>query len=190
MLRECRERFHRHRLQRKPLVNDPGMHHGTCVTHVPLCTSGSLTRGGRENQPGIPGARTTRTFTYLVRGPLKTCQSCTQNVSKFFRNPEYSAICSLIFMVCILHGLSLMISAILCYVAYISLYLKRSVRMAGGDTCFFQVKRPHEVMPPRIPKPDTFLIGHDPIPLVMQTRRASNSLLDGPSRQHINTWAS
>ena len=29
MRRECRERFPRHRLQRKPLVNDPGMHHGT-----------------------------------------------------------------------------------------------------------------------------------------------------------------
>ena len=26
--------FPRHRLQRKPLVSDPGMHHGTCVTHV------------------------------------------------------------------------------------------------------------------------------------------------------------
>ena len=32
MHRECRERFPRHRLQMKPLVNDPGMHHGTCVT--------------------------------------------------------------------------------------------------------------------------------------------------------------
>ena len=41
-----RERFPRHRLQRKPLVNDPGMHHCTCVTHVPRCMSGSLTRGG------------------------------------------------------------------------------------------------------------------------------------------------
>ena len=29
MHRECRERFPRHRLQRKPLVSDPGMHHGT-----------------------------------------------------------------------------------------------------------------------------------------------------------------
>ena len=29
MLRECRERFPRHRLQRKPLVRDPGRHHGT-----------------------------------------------------------------------------------------------------------------------------------------------------------------
>ena len=35
MRRECRERFPRHRLQRKPLTSDPGMHHGTCVTHVP-----------------------------------------------------------------------------------------------------------------------------------------------------------
>ena len=48
--------FPRRRLQRKPLVSDPGMHHGTCVTHVPWCMSGSLTRGGRENVPGIPDA--------------------------------------------------------------------------------------------------------------------------------------
>ena len=39
MRRECRERFPLDRLQRKPLVSDPGMHHGTCV-------SGSLTRDG------------------------------------------------------------------------------------------------------------------------------------------------
>ena len=36
MRREYRERFPRHRLQRKPLVSD----HGTCVTHVPWCMSG------------------------------------------------------------------------------------------------------------------------------------------------------
>ena len=48
--------FPHRRLQRKPLVNDPGMHQGTCVTHVPWCMSGSLTRGGGENVPGIPGA--------------------------------------------------------------------------------------------------------------------------------------
>ena len=28
-----------------PLVNDPDMHHGTYVTHVPWCMSGSLTSG-------------------------------------------------------------------------------------------------------------------------------------------------
>ena len=44
------------RFQIKPLVSDPGMHHGTCVTHVPWCMSGSLTCGDRENVPGIPGA--------------------------------------------------------------------------------------------------------------------------------------
>ena len=48
--------FSRRRFQRKPLVSDPGMHHGTCVTHVSWCMSGSLTRGDRENVPGIPGA--------------------------------------------------------------------------------------------------------------------------------------
>ena len=46
MRRECRERFPRHRLQRKLLVSDPGMHHGTCVTHVPWRMSGSVARGG------------------------------------------------------------------------------------------------------------------------------------------------
>ena len=67
---ECRERFPRHSRQRKPLVSDPGMHHGTCVTHVPWCMLGSSTSGGRENVPGIPGACATRNLTYLVRGPL------------------------------------------------------------------------------------------------------------------------
>ena len=46
--------------------SDPGMHHVTCVTHVPWCMSESLTRGGGENVPGIPGACATRYFTYLV----------------------------------------------------------------------------------------------------------------------------
>ena len=48
--------FPRRRLQRKPLVSDPGMHHGTCVTHVPWCMSVSLASGGGDNVPGIPGA--------------------------------------------------------------------------------------------------------------------------------------
>ena len=69
MRRECRKRFPRHRLQRKLLASDPDMHHGTCVTHVPWCMSGSLNRSGGENVPGIPGACATRNFTYLARGP-------------------------------------------------------------------------------------------------------------------------
>ena len=48
--------FPRRRFQRKPIVSDPGMHHGTCVTHVLWCMSGSLTCGDGENVPGIPGA--------------------------------------------------------------------------------------------------------------------------------------
>ena len=74
MRRECWERFPRHRFQKKPLVSDPDMHHGTYVTHVPWYMSGSLTRGGGRNVPGIPGACATRKFTYLTRGPLPQCQ--------------------------------------------------------------------------------------------------------------------
>ena len=66
MRRECRERFPRHQHQRKPLVSDHGMHHGT------WCMSGTLTRGGGENLPGIPGACATLDFTHLARGSLST----------------------------------------------------------------------------------------------------------------------
>ena len=69
MRRECRERFPTIDFKRKPLVSDPNMHHGTCVTHVPWCMSGSLTRGRGENVPGIPGACWTLNFACLVRGP-------------------------------------------------------------------------------------------------------------------------
>ena len=55
-------------------VSDPDMHQGTCVTQVPWCMPESLNSGflwsrWLGNVPGIPGARTTRNFTYLVRGP-------------------------------------------------------------------------------------------------------------------------
>ena len=63
--------FPRRWLQRKLLVSDPGMHDGTCVTHVPWCMLGSLASCGGENVPGIPGACTSN-FPYLARGP------CTQ----------------------------------------------------------------------------------------------------------------
>ena len=57
-----------------PRINDPGMHHGTCATHVSWWMPGSQTSGSfgsrwRGKLPGIPGACTTRNFTYLVRGP-------------------------------------------------------------------------------------------------------------------------
>ena len=58
--------FSRHRLQRKLLVND--LHHSKYVTHEPWCMSGSLTLGGGEKVPGIPGACASRNFPYLIRG--------------------------------------------------------------------------------------------------------------------------
>ena len=44
---------------------------------VPWCMSGSLTRGGGKNVPGIPGACTTRNFAYLVRSPYRLQWSLT-----------------------------------------------------------------------------------------------------------------
>ena len=67
--RECKERFPCNRVQRKLILSDPVIHYVTCVTHVPWCMSGSLTRGVGENVPGIPGTCTTHNFTNLVRGP-------------------------------------------------------------------------------------------------------------------------
>ena len=62
----------------------------TCVTHVPRCMSGSLTRGGGENVPGISGACATRHFTYLVRDPLAAKWTCpwVPMVTKHFFNPN------------------------------------------------------------------------------------------------------
>ena len=55
--------FPRHRFQRKPLVGDLGMHHGKWFM------SGSLTRGGGENVPGISCVCPNHNFTNLIRGP-------------------------------------------------------------------------------------------------------------------------
>ena len=78
--RECWERFPHHRFQRKPLVSHPGMHHGTCVKHVPWCMSGSLTGCGGENGPGIPSACVACDFVYLGRCPCN-CWYLTPMVS-------------------------------------------------------------------------------------------------------------
>ena len=82
---ECRERFSRRRLQWKPLFSDLGIYHGRRVTHVPWCMSGSLTRGGGENVPGIPGACTTHSFTYLAhRGPYTVVDIFQTSLSEAF----------------------------------------------------------------------------------------------------------
>ena len=53
----------RRRFQTKPLVSDPGMHHGTCVTHgiAYLWWRGKRSRHSRRMR--------TRNFAYLARGP-------------------------------------------------------------------------------------------------------------------------
>ena len=88
MRRERRVRFPGHRFQRKPLVSDPGMHQGTCVTHVPWCMPVWLTRGGGENVPGIPCACATRNFTYPVRGP------CSQVLQLLWRSDTRRFFCA------------------------------------------------------------------------------------------------
>ena len=77
-------------LQRKPVVSDPGMYNGTCVTRVPLCMSGSLTRGGGENVPGIPSACATRKFTYLQAGkrPIAPSSDLTKHRRLSIRHPK------------------------------------------------------------------------------------------------------
>ena len=63
--------------------SDPGMHRGTCVTHVPWYMPGSLTSGfdwsGREYITSIPGACATRNCTYLVRNPCRHMESLGHN---------------------------------------------------------------------------------------------------------------
>ena len=46
--------FPRYPFQRKSLVIYPGVHHGTCTTHVPWCMSGSITLGGGKTFPAFP----------------------------------------------------------------------------------------------------------------------------------------
>ena len=77
------ETFSPPRLQRTPLVSDPDMHHGTYVTHMPWCMSGSLNRDGGENVHGFPGACATRNFTYLARGPWWELTLFTEVVGRY-----------------------------------------------------------------------------------------------------------
>ena len=66
--------FPHHRLQRKPLVNDPGMHHGTCVT--PWCMSGSLTCGGGKTFPEFP-AHAHPQFYVSGKSPIEALVLCS-----------------------------------------------------------------------------------------------------------------
>ena len=69
MPQECWERFPHHRLQMKPQVNDPSMHHGTCVNTCRDACRDRYPPVTWENIPCIPSACATHNFTYQVRGP-------------------------------------------------------------------------------------------------------------------------
>ena len=54
-----------------PRVNDPGKHHGTCVTHAPWCMPGSLTSDflwGRSHGEGSRHSRRMRNPQFYVSG--------------------------------------------------------------------------------------------------------------------------
>ena len=72
MRRECRERFPRHRFQRKPLVNDSDMHH--CM-HVGIAT------------PGWRGKRSQHSR--RMRNP-HFCVSCKRPIGVWSLNASYS----------------------------------------------------------------------------------------------------
>ena len=85
--------FRRRQLQRKPLVSDSGMHHGTCVTHVPWCMAGSLASGGGENVPGIPGACTPAIFRIWQEAHTNRCswrKQCVTRISYTATYPPFS----------------------------------------------------------------------------------------------------
>ena len=79
--------FPGHRLQRKPLVSDPDMHHGTCVTHVPWCMSVSLNRGRGEKRSRH--SRRMRNPQFYVSGkrpmdnPVPHCIPITRSFAPF-----------------------------------------------------------------------------------------------------------
>ena len=93
MHQEYGGRFPRHWLQGKQPVSDPGVHHGTRVTHVPGCMYvGIANPRWRGNVPGIPGAYATRNFTYLVRGPLLAQQVVKMTLSNAISNENLDKI--------------------------------------------------------------------------------------------------
>ena len=71
--------FPRRRLQRKPLVSDPAMHHVTCVTHVPWCMSGSLDPSGGETFP----AHAHPQFSVSVKRPMHLKHLMLHSIFKY-----------------------------------------------------------------------------------------------------------
>ena len=66
--------FSRRRLQRKPLVSDPGMRHARSVMHVGIAYPRWRGKRSRHSR-----RRRTRNFTYLVRGPWSSRNICASS---------------------------------------------------------------------------------------------------------------
>ena len=62
-----------------PQVSDPGMHHGTCVTHVSWCMPGSLTNGFLWNRRRGKRSRRMRNLQFCVSGkrPMAFHSKCS-----------------------------------------------------------------------------------------------------------------
>ena len=61
----------RGRPQTNPQVSDPGMHHGTCVTHVPWCSRDSLSPVAGKTLPVFSAHAHPQFYVYLARGPCQ-----------------------------------------------------------------------------------------------------------------------
>ena len=71
-----------------PRVTDPGMHHGTCVAHVPWCMPGSLASGFLWSRWRGKRSRHSRRvrkpqFAYLTRGPWYIESKCDLQPPKY-----------------------------------------------------------------------------------------------------------
>ena len=90
MRRECRERF-----PPPPRVSDPDIHHGTCVTHVPWCMSGSLTSGFlgcRRWWKPSRYSRRMRNPQFYVSG--KRSMKYTQRYAQYIPRNIYTTVCT------------------------------------------------------------------------------------------------
>ena len=65
---------------KRPLISNPSMHYGTCVSHVPWCMSGSLNRGGGE----------TSRHSHKTLDGLANCLSCRVSWYDSYRGKRLS----------------------------------------------------------------------------------------------------
>ena len=75
-----------------PRVSDPDIHHGTCVTHVPWCMSGSLTSGFLGSRRWGKPSRRMRNPQFYVSG--KRSMKYTQRYAQYIPRNIYTTVCT------------------------------------------------------------------------------------------------